>query len=123
MLIFIPFCSLKTSTQNQIRDKFKIQMFGSDPPDLHLIFVQPADDLITFVHRLLVLLLTNLPVQLLFLQGGPNVERLRLQTILHGFLISLLVILSLKYLCFVDRCLNIILAQVTCGVYFQMNSL
>lgn len=70
-------------------------MFGSNPPDLHLIFVQPADDLITFVHRLLVFLLADLPVQLLFLQGGPNVERLRLQTILHGFLISLLVILSL----------------------------
>lgn len=65
MLIFIPFCSLKTNTRgikSRIRNNFKIQMFGSDQPDLHLIFVQPADDLITFVHCLLVFLLADLPI-------------------------------------------------------------
>ncbi|KAJ0000281.1 hypothetical protein NQD34_012123, partial [Periophthalmus magnuspinnatus] len=78
---------------------------------LYLVLVQPCNDLVALVHNGLLILWTDLVLQLLVLHGALHVESQRLQGILGRDFFSLHVIFGLKLLCFLHHALNILLAQ------------
>ena len=83
-------------------------------PVSYLVLVQPANDFITFVHDLLLVLVADLAGELLVLHGGLHVEGVRLQGVLGGDLVPLDIIFVLVLLSLLHHALDVLLAEATC---------
>lgn len=83
------------------------------PSKPYLVFIEPADDLVTLVQNLPFVLVADLALQLLVFHSRLHVEGVGLQTVLGSHLLSLDIVLSLVLLCFLDHTLNVPLAQAT----------
>ena len=81
----------------------------------YLVLVKPANDFITFVHDLLLVLIADLARKLLILHGGLHVEGVRLQRVLGGDLVTLDIIFVLVFLGILHHALNVFLAEATWG--------
>merc|ERR1719300_1338302 len=78
-----------------------------------LVRVQPGDYLSALVDDLLLVLLTDLVLDLLVLDGGLHLEGVGLEGVLGGDAVLLLVVLVLVLLRLVHHALDLLLAQAT----------
>ena len=76
-----------------------------------LVSVKPLDCFVTLLHNLLLVLLTDLVLQVIVLESGLHVKAVGLKTILGGNFLLLLLIISLKILCIRDHLLYFLLGQ------------
>ena len=76
-----------------------------------LVSVKPLDCFVTLLHNLLLVLLTDLVLQVIVLESGLHVKAVGLKTILGGNFLLLLLIISLKLLCIRDHLLYFLLGQ------------
>ena len=87
----------------------------------HLVLVEPLDDLVALVDNGLLVVVADLVLELLVLDGALHVEGVALQAVLGGDAVALLLILRLVLVGVTHHPLDLLLRQATWNRHVKTN--